>query len=371
MKKGKIVLTGGGTAGHVCPHINLEKELNKHFEKIIYIGSENGIEKNLINNQTNYEFKSIPVVKFIRKNIFKNILLPFKLSKATNEAKKILQKEKPSIVFSKGGYVSLPVILAASKLKIPIICHESDISLGLANKIASKHSKVVCTNFEITSKQNKKKFIFTGSPLPVLNLTKSQAKEILKIKTTKPILLITGGSLGSEVINKTIFENIDELTKKYFVLHLVGKNNLNKKLLNKTDYKQIEFSNQMWTIFKATDYAISRAGANTILELLSNKIPTIFIPLPKGISRGDQVDNANYLKKLNVSLTINQNELTFQKLQNELNLLEKQCIFIKNQIKLQNFEDGTNKIINIILANKKDWFEFISLLFFVKLVIFI
>lgn len=355
MRKGTIVLTGGGTAGHVCPHINLEKELNKHFEKIIYIGSENGIEKNLITKQTNYIYKSIPVVKFIRKNIFKNIFLPFKLSKATNEAKKILKEENPSIIFSKGGYVSLPVVLAASKLKIPIICHESDITLGLANKVASKHAKIVCTNFEITSKQNKNKFIYTGSPLPVSELTKSQAKEVLKIKTSKPILLVTGGSLGAEAINKIIFENISELTKKYFILHLVGKNNLNKRLLNKPDYKQIEFSTQMWTIFKASDYAISRAGANTILELLSNKIPTIFIPLPKGISRGDQVDNANYLKKLNVAKTINQSELSFEKLQNELNLLEKQSNNIKKQIDLQNFNDGTQKIIDIILTTKKDW----------------
>ena len=182
MKKGTIILTGGGTAGHVCPHINLEKELEKHFEKIIYIGSEKGIEKELISSQTNYNYKSIPTVKLIRKNIFKNILLPFKLSKATNEAKKILKETKPSIIFSKGGYVSLPVVFAASKLRIPIICHESDISLGLANKLASKHAKKVCTNFKITAEKNNKKFIHTGSPLPVSNLTKSQAKEALKIK---------------------------------------------------------------------------------------------------------------------------------------------------------------------------------------------
>lgn len=368
MRKGTIVLTGGGTAGHVCPHINLEKDLNKHFEKIVYIGSENGIEKNLVTSQTNYNYKSIPVVKFIRKNIFKNLMLPFKLSKATKAAKEILKENNPSIIFSKGGYVSLPVVLAANKMKIPIICHESDISLGLANKIASKRAKIVCTNFEITAKKNDKKFIYTGSPLPVSNLTKSQAKEILKIKTQKPILLVTGGSQGAESINKIIFENVDELTQKYYIIHLVGKNNLNKKLLNKPNYKQIEFSNQMWTIFKATDYAISRAGANSVLELLANKIPTIFIPLPKGISRGDQIDNANYLDSLGVAKVINQSELSFKKLQNELNLLENQSNFIKNQIELQKFEDGTQKLINIILNNKKDWFKIISLFILINLV---
>ena len=355
MKNGTIVLTGGGTAGHVCPHINLSNELNKHFDKIIYIGSKNGIEKNLITSQTNYEYKSISTVKFVRRNIFKNILLPFKLSKAISEAKKILKESNPAIIFSKGGYVSLPVVIAGSKLNIPIICHESDITMGLANKLASKYATKVCTNFEITAKKNKNKFICTGSPLPLSNLSKSEAKEKLKIKTEKPILSVTGGSLGASTINELIFKNVDELTKKYFIIHLVGKGNINKKLKDKNSYKQIEFSNEMWTIFKATDYAISRAGANTILELLSNKIPTIFIPLPKGISRGDQIENAKYISSLGVSKTIFQEDLTIKKLQNELNFLEKDANSIKNQIKRQYFEDGTKKIIQLILENKKDW----------------
>lgn len=354
MKKGTIVLTGGGTAGHVCPHINLSNELKKHFEKIVYIGSKNGIEKTLITSQTQYDYKSISTVKFIRRNLLKNILLPFKLSKAISEAKKILKETKPSIIFSKGGYVSLPVVIAGHKLKIPIICHESDITMGLANKLASKYATKVCTNFEITTKKNKQKFIHTGSPLPISQLSKSEAKQKLKIKTDKKVLLVTGGSLGATTINDLIFKNIDELTKKYFVIHLVGKGNLNRKLINKNNYKQIEFSNEMWTIFKASDFAISRAGANTILELLANQIPTIFIPLPKGISRGDQIENSKYLSSLGVSKTIFQEDLSIKKLQNELISLENDANFIKNQIKLQNFEDGTNKLISLILENKKD-----------------
>lgn len=362
MEKGTIVLTGGGTAGHVCPNINLAKTLNNHFEKIIYIGSEKGIEKNLITTQTNFEYHSIPTVKFIRKNILKNIFLPFKLTNAIRQAKKILEEKNPNIVFSKGGYVSLPVVIASKKLNIPVVCHESDISIGLANKIASNYANVVCTNFKITTKKNKK-FIHTGSPLPISNLTKSQAKEFLKIKTQKPILLVTGGSLGASAINDLIFKNIDSLTEKYFVLHLVGKGNLNKKLSKKKDYLQIEFSSEMWTIFKATDYAISRAGANTILELLSNQIPTIFIPLPKGISRGDQIENAKYIQKLGVASVIFQESLSFEKLQNDLNFIEKNSNSIKNKIISQNFKDGTEKIIEIILENKKDWKHLFSLFF--------
>lgn len=365
MKNETIILTGGGTAGHVCPNINLSTELNKYFDKIIYIGSKNGIEKKLITSQTNYDYKSISSVKFVRRKLLKNLLIPFKLAKAISEAKKILKESKPSIVFSKGGYVSVPVVIAASKLKIPIICHESDVSMGLANKIASKYATKVCTNFEITANKNKNKFIKTGSPLPVSNLTKSQAKEKLKIKTDKPVLLVTGGSLGASTINEIIFNNIDLLTQKYFIIHLVGKGNLNKKLTKKTDYKQIEFSNDMWTIFKAIDLAISRAGANTILELLSNQIPTIFIPLPKGISRGDQIENAKYIESLSCSKTIFQDELDIKKLQNKLNLLEKDANIIKNQIKTQNFSDGTKLIINTILENKKNWNSPFSFLFLI------
>ena len=349
MENKTIVLTGGGTAGHVCPNINLSKSLRKIFAKIIYIGSETGIEKKLITSQTDYEYHSINPVKFVRKNLLKNLLIPFKLSKAVNQSKKILLETKPCVVFSKGGYVSLPVVMAAHKLKIPVVCHESDISLGLANKIAARYADKICTNFEITAKKNKNKFIQTGSPIPLSPLSKSQAREKLKIKTDKPVLLITGGSLGAKAVNELIFKNIKQLTEKYYVLHLVGKNNLNKKL-NNPSYKQIEFSNDMWTIFKATDYAISRAGANSIMELLSNNIPTIFIPLPKGISRGDQVDNANYLKNLNLASVIFQEDLTIKKLQNELNFIENNAKNIQLEIKKQNFTDGTQRIVDQILS---------------------
>lgn len=347
-----IVLTGGGTAGHICPNINLNEALKKHFDKIVYIGT-NGIEKQLITSQTDYEFKEISAVKLNRSNLLKNLAIPFKLSKSISEARKILKEVKPSVVFSKGGYVGLPVVISAHKLKIPVICHESDITMGLANKISSKYAVKVCTNFKSTSETENKKIVQTSSPLPLSKLSKEEVKKKLNISTNKPILLITGGSLGAKAINELIFQLAPILSKKYYIIHLVGKNNYNKKIICK-DYKQIEFTKDMWTIYKASDYAISRAGANTILELLANKIPTIFIPLPKGVSRGDQIENAKYLEKNNLAKVILQNELNQEKLQNTLKILEKEAKNIVLAIKKQNFEDGTDKIINIILSNKKD-----------------
>lgn len=346
-----IILTGGGTAGHVTVNINLQYELKKHFSKIIYIGSKNGIEQKLIKSNTDYDFYEIPTVKFERKKLLKNLLIPFKLRKSINEAKNLLKKFKPSIVFSKGGYVGLPVVIAAKKLNIPVVCHESDITMGLANRLAKKYANIICTNFKITAEKNGKKCIHTSMPIPLSNLTKEEAKLKLNIKTNKKILLVTGGSLGAKSLNEFIFKNINELTKKYYIIHLVGKNNFNKKIKNE-NYKQIEFSNDMWTIYKASDYAISRAGANTIIELLSNKILTIFIPLPAKVSRGDQIENAKFLEQKNLAKMILQEDLTIEKVQNLLIYLENNSKNIKNNIKNANFEDGTKNIIDIILKQK-------------------
>ncbi len=346
-----IILTGGGTAGHVTVNLNLKNELYKYFSKIIYIGSKTGIEKELVKNNTNFEYKEITTVKFDRKKIFSNFKIPFKLTKAIGEAKKIIKESNAKIVFSKGGYVGLPVVIAANKLKIPVICHESDITMGLANKLAKPFAKVVCTNFKNTAENYGKKCKHTGMPLNISTLSKEAAKQKLNINTTKPVLLIAGGSLGAKHINNFIFENISNLTKDYFVIHLVGKNNINKNIKNES-YKQIEFSNDMPTIYKATDYAISRAGANTIVELLANNILTIFIPLPKSVSRGDQIENARFLEKNNLSITLYQENLSIEKLQNCLNFLKINSKNLKSAIKFANFKDGTKNIVDIILKEK-------------------
>ena len=346
-----IILTGGGTAGHVTLNINLEKELNKHFNKIVYIGSKTGIEKTLVKSNTNYIYEEITSTKLSRRKIFKNLEIPFKLFKAIKESKQFLKTHKPQIVFSKGGYVGLPVVIAAKQLKIPVVCHESDLTMGLANKLAKKYATKICTNFKSTAHKNGKKCLHTGMPLKLSKLTKLEAKTHLQIPSNKPVLLVTGGSLGAKSLNDFVFKNIESLTQTYYVLHLTGKNNLNKNIIHK-DYRQIEFSNDMWTIFKATDYAISRAGANTIVELLSNNILTIFVPLPKNNSRGDQIENAKHIESMGLAKTILQEDLELKKVQNCLNYLKNNSESIKTNIKNAKFEDGTQNIINVILQEK-------------------
>ncbi len=350
MNKNCIVLTGGGTAGHVMPNINLQNELKKHFDTIIYIGSKSGIENKLVKEKTDYIFETITTVKLDRSKIFKNFSIPFLLSKGKKEASEILKKYNPSIVFSKGGYVGLPVVMAAKKLGIPIVCHESDISMGLANKLAKKYATTICTNFEITAKQNGKKCIYTGTPILLSKLTKPEAKQKLNIITTKPVLLVVGGSLGATALNNFVFKNIDELLKEFYVVHIVGKGN--RKNIVKNGYLQIEFCNDMQTMYKASDIALSRAGANTVVELLANKVLTVFVPLPKSASRGDQLQNAAYLENSNYAKQILQENLSIQTLTEAINYLNKNKTQIISNIESSNFKDGTKNIMDVILKEK-------------------
>lgn len=339
-----ILLTGGGTAGHCTPHFALLKYLKNHFDKIYYIGSENGIERKLV-EEKNIPYYSIPTVKLIRGFDLKNLKLPFLYNKSVKEAKKILEKLKPDVVFSKGGYVALPVCHASHKLNIPVIVHESDYSMGLSNKISSKFAKSVLTSFEDTSKKIKNG-IFVGSPIreELIN-NKVKDYKLFSFDKNKPTLLITGGSMGAKYINEIIFKNVDKLTKTFNVLHLIGKGNLNE--VKSPNYTQLEFYD-MDKIYPLIDVAISRCGSNTAFELLSLNIPTIFIPLPKTISRGDQIENANYFKNLKLCEVLYQEDLNF-------NLLYKTLIktydnkekFIA-EMKKHNFLNSNEKIVKIL-----------------------
>ncbi len=339
-----IVLTGGGTAGHCTPHFALLKYLENHFDNIYYIGSQNGIEKKLV-KEKNIPYFSISTVKFIRGFDLKNLKLPFLYHKSVNEAKKILEKLKPDVVFSKGGYVGLPVCHASKKLNIPVIVHESDYSMGLSNKISSKFASAVLTTFKDTSKKLKNA-VYVGSPIReelFYNTTKNY--DLFSFDKSKPTLLITGGSTGAKSINDLIFKNASTITQNFNLLHLVGKGNLtNHKLKN---YKQIEFAD-MQKIYPIVDVCVSRCGSNTAFELLSLNIPTIFIPLPKTISRGDQIENAKYFENLKLCKVLYQENLTFDSLYKAiLKTYENKEKYI-DEMKKHDFKNANKKIIEIL-----------------------
>lgn len=342
----KIVLTGGGTAGHIMPHLALKPYLSKHFSELVYIGSLNGMEKNIINNSGGFKYYGVHTAKLNRNKIIKNLTLPINFLKGVAEAKKILKHENPDIVFSKGGYVSLPVVFAAKSLKIPVVAHESDLTMGLANKLSKNKCSCICTTFKETAAGVGKKGVFTGSPI------RENTGTTPNISTNKPILLITGGSLGSKAINNVVFESINDLTKNFYVIHQVGKNNINPKI-KLPNYKQIEFADNINVLFKKADIVVSRAGSNTIFELAYYGKPMLLIPLPKGASRGDQVDNAKYFERLNYAKVVYQENLSPKTFVNAVNnlYLNKQTYI--NTLKNANLPNGAQKIINILLTYKK------------------
>lgn len=300
-----IVLTGGGTAGHIMPNIALIPELKKHFDRIVYIGSKNGMEKDIIKKFSDIEFIEIETVKLIRKFTFKNLLIPIKLFKSINSCKKILKQIKPDIIFSKGGYVAVPVCSAGKSLGIKIISHESDFSFGLANKLILKKCNLMLTSFRETCKNNK--CIYTGSPIRE-EIFKGDKKNCeVNLKKKQPTILIFGGSLGAKKINEVVFKSIDKL-KDYNIIHIVGKNNT--KFIDKPNYFQKEFVDNIWDYFALSDLVVSRAGANSIFEILALKKPMLLIPLSKAQSRGDQIENANAFKRYGFASVLYEEELS-------------------------------------------------------------
>ncbi len=339
----KIALTGGGTGGHVYPNMALLPELKKYFGKIIYIGSFDSIEKQLCMEE-NIRFFPIQAVKLIRGFDFKNFTIPFKLQSCISEAKKILQLEKPDIIFSKGGYVSLPVVIAGKRLGIPVVVHESDLTLGLANKIGCRYAKELLLSFN--SKVNTKcKITYTGTPIRNQILL-SRAKKIFK--NSRPTVLIFGGSMGAKSLNNEVFQNLEEILKDFNVIHLVGKGNTNCQI-QYDNYCQMEFAKDIGALIKGADFIVSRGGANSLFEILALKKPALIFPLSSKTSRGDQVENAEFFYTKGL---IHVHD-PYAKLSYELVKLQENSKTIVDNIKKANITDGKEPIIDRILINCK------------------
>lgn len=308
----KIILTGGGTAGHVTPNIALLPSLLELGYDIKYIGSYNGIEKDLIDAE-NVPYYGISSGKLRRYLDLKNISDPFKVVKGLGQSLKLLHKLKPDIVFSKGGFVSVPVVLAAKFCHVPVIIHESDITPGLANKLAIPAAIKVCCNFpETLPYLPKEKAILTGSPIrqELLAGNPGHAMSYCHFSNGRPVLLIIGGSTGSKAINDAVRGLLPTLLKRYQVIHLCGKGNLDETLLETKGYAQFEYiSQQLSDMFALADIVISRAGANAICELLALHKPNILIPLSAAASRGDQILNARSFEKQGFSFVLEEETL--------------------------------------------------------------
>ncbi len=309
----KIVLTGGGTAGHVTPNIALFPSLKDAGYEISYIGSYDGIEKKLITD-FDIPYYGIATGKFRRYLDIKNLTDPFRVIKGLGEARKYLKKIGPEVVFSKGGFVSVPVVRAAASLHIPCIIHESDMTPGLANKLCIPVAKKVCCNFpETMAMLPKEKAVLTGSPIRE-ELTKGDkiaALDMCGFTANKPVIMVIGGSLGAASINKVVREALPKLLTDFQVIHICGKDKIDNMLLHMEGYIQFEYVKaELKDLFALADLVISRAGANSICELLALKKPNLLIPLPAESSRGDQILNAKSFESQGFSMVLDDDSLS-------------------------------------------------------------
>lgn len=347
----RIVLTGGGTAGHVTPNIALMPRLRELGYDIQYVGSHKGMEKDLIEKE-GIPYIGISCGKLRRYISAENIADAFRVLKGLSDAKRVLKKIKPDIVFSKGGFVSVPVVFAAKKLGIPVIIHESDMTPGLANKLSFPKATKVCCNFPETLEHlPADKAVLTGSPIrqELLSGDKDRARKFCGFEEEKPVILVMGGSLGAAAVNDAVRAILPTLLKDFQVIHLCGKDKLDKSLIGTKNYVQFEYvSGELHDLFALADIVVSRAGANAICELLALRKPTLLIPLSASASRGDQILNARSFEKQGFSMVMEEEEITNEKLlEAVLSLYENRASFVDAMNK-SSMQDPIETIIGLI-----------------------
>ena len=347
----RIILTGGGTAGHVTPNIALLPRLKELQYDIHYIGSYNGIEKELI-EQFGIPYHGISSGKLRRYFSVQNFTDPFRVIKGLGEAKKLVKVLQPDVIFSKGGFVSVSVVLAGKGCHVPTIIHESDMTPGLANKISLPSATKVCCNFPETMEHlTEGKAVLTGSPIrqELLSGDKYKSRDFLHFTSDKPVIMVVGGSLGSVAVNDAVRGILPELLKSFQVVHLCGKGKIDSSLQGLEGYAQFEYiKDELKDLFALTDLVISRAGANAICELLALHKPNLLIPLSANASRGDQILNARSFERQGYSVVLEEEELSQEVLLNAIqNLYENRETYI-NAMKNSPQQNSIDTIIDLI-----------------------
>ena len=330
-----LVMTGGGTAGHVTPCIALLEEMKKRFDRVIFIGGD-GMEKDLVPKVM--PFYSVPTVKFFRKEIYKNAAIPFVLQRGVRAAKKILVQNDACAVFSKGGYASLPACLAAKSLGVPVVCHESDYTLGLANKLESRFAKSVLTSFIET-----KGGTYVGNPIrkEIMFGDAERAKKNYGVGKKK-VLLIIGGSSGSEALNRTIYKGLDVFLADYDVVHICGKTG--DLSIRRDGYAQTRYDEDVADLYALAEVVVTRGGSNALNELAALGKKAVVVPLPKGESRGDQVLNARSYERRGFFTVLEQEDLHVETLLDRIKKAE------SNAQKATELTAANERIANIVAS---------------------
>ena len=352
----RIILTGGGTAGHVTPNIALLPRLKELQYDIHYIGSYQGIEKELI-EPFGIPYHGISTGKLRRYLSARNLTDPFRVLKGMGEARRLIKILDPDVIFSKGGFVSVPVVLAGKRRHVPTIIHESDMTPGLANKLSLPAATKVCCNFPETLEHLPAgKAVLTGSPIrqELLSGDKYKALDFLGFTPDKPVILIIGGSLGAVAVNEAIRAVLPELLKTFQVVHLCGKGKIDPTLANLEGYAQYEYiKEELKDLFALTDIVVSRAGANAICELLALHKPNLLIPLPANASRGDQIENAKSYARQGLARVLMQEDMTARTLTDALFKLLDERAELLAALEAYPVKDGTQAVLALIEDARK------------------
>ena len=353
----KIILTGGGSAGHVTPNLALLPQLFAEGIEVHYIGTADGIERTILSERKDVTYHIISSGKLRRYFSWKNFTDPFRVMRGLFQARRVMREVKPAAVFSKGGFVSVPVVIAAHGKHIPVVTHESDYTPGLANKINAKFADKICVTFEDTLAHVGAKGVHTGTPIrpELYQGDKERGLAFLGFDDKKPVLLIMGGSLGASVVNDAVRAALPKLLISYDIVHLCGKGKVEERL-NQPGYRQFEYVNEeLPDVLAATDVVVSRAGANAVFEFLALSKPALLIPLPRSASRGDQILNAGYFARKGFAMVLEQESLTPETLLDAVNdLYDRRLSFIAT-MSAEPLADGTDEVLAVIRnAMKKE-----------------
>ncbi len=347
----KIVLTGGGTLGHVTPHLALIPRLKEKGYEIHYVGTENGMEAPKMRSVEGVTYHAVKSGKLRRYHDWKNFTDPFRVIAGAFQSAHLMGKIKPDVVFSKGGFVAVPVVFGAWLRGIPVLCHESDLTPGLANKLCKPFAKRFATTFPECAEALGKKAEMTGTPLrpELFSGSREKGLKLAGFDGSKPVMLMMGGSSGAQSVNACLREALDELTKDFDVLHICGKGNLDAVLEGKAGYCQIEFVDaDLPDVLACADLVLSRAGANALCEFQALGRPMLLIPYPKGASRGDQILNAKSLEKRGLCRVLMQEDMTKESLTQAVRDTWADRDSLTEALKNAPPADGTGRVLEMI-----------------------
>lgn len=353
MEKRKIVFTGGGSAGHVTPNLALINKLDDAWE-VTYVGSKTGIEKQLVEAH-GIRYRAISSGKLRRYFDLKNFKDPFKVMAGVAQAYVIIRKIRPDVIFSKGGFVSVPVVIGGWLNRVPVYIHESDLTPGLANRIAMRFATRLFVTFEETARRlPKEKVVHTGAPIreSLFKGKREAGLRFLGFQPTRPVLLVMGGSLGARAINEAVRASLETLLARFQIVHLCGKGNVDPALAHRAGYRQFEYlDKELPDVLATATIILSRAGSNAIFEFLALKKPMILVPLPLRASRGDQILNAKAFKGKGFCEVLDNDTLTADALLETVErVYQNRFDYIDRMAKAPNTTGGLDRILSLITA---------------------